>query len=494
MVSDKGILLAKRLSQRSRNEIAGDPVSFWGHAMRDVRATALAVSAVAGAVTVTAALLPGVDVASRLPSLRAAIAMAPPLLALAAGLLVIGRLRRRARLNERSTGLLTRYARPIWAGLRGRPAALATFLAWTSRSGPRWPGSALGAVLFGLAAYAPRRRLRRASGRPWPGRGGGDHDAAPDRRPRGGVRGPLADGARRHPGQARATGTDLHADAVLSTVEVTVAAIYGLAAAGFLRRSERLHDEFSGWLAISAVLAAAAHVNYFLHPALYLHFASVGDLFLLGFYVVLLGGSARQSWSYWRAAPEVAVLAERRRIARDLHDGPAQDLAYLLRNIDSLNGNVDRETREHFRRAAERAELDVRLAIDAIAAPRSESVNAAIAQAVGEVAARDHIKLELDFVPGIRMSPARVDALVRIACEAVNNAARHSGAARVSLRLQHQGLSVRLRVSDNGSGFDTGAQADGFGLTSMRDRATSVGGDLRISSVPGRGTEVEVKL
>jgi signal transduction histidine kinase len=460
--------------------------------MRDVRATALAVSAVAGAVTVTAALLPGVDVASRLPSLRAAIAMAPPLLALAAGLLVIGRLRRRARLNELilacSLGTLA------LSGLAFVAVPLLLQRFWPDLS--EWAalaGSALGAVLFGLAAYAPRRRLRRLGPTlAW-----------------GGVAVIMmllliavlaAAFAARWPvpvvtqGQALLTGTDLHADAVLSTVEVTVAAIYGLAATGFLRRSERLHDEFSGWLAISAVLAAAAHVNYFLHPALYLHFASVGDLFLLGFYVVLLGGSARQSWSYWRAAPEVAVLAERRRIARDLHDGPAQDLAYLLRNIDSLNGNVDRETREHFRRAAERAELDVRLAIDAIAAPRSESLNAAIAQAVGEVAARDHIKLELDFVPGIRMSPARADALVRIACEAVNNAARHSGAARVSLRLQHQGLSVRLRVSDDGSGFDTGAQADGFGLTSMRDRATSVGGDLRISSVPGRGTEVEVKL
>ena len=124
-------------------------------------------------------------------------------------------------------------------------------------------------------------------------------------------------------------------------MEVAVAAIYGLTAAGFLCRSRRLHDGYSGWLAISAVIAAAAHVNYFLHPALYLHFVSVGDVFLLCFYVMLLGGSARESWSYWRAVPEAAVLAERRRIARDLHDGPAQDLAYLLRNLDSLNGNVD---------------------------------------------------------------------------------------------------------------------------------------------------------
>ena len=443
--------------------------------MRDIRVTVLVVSAVAGAITVTAALLPGVNYATSVPSLRVAVDVAAPLLALVAAFLVIGRLRRCARLNELilacSLGTLA------LSGLAFVTVPLLLQRFWPDLS--VWAalaGSALGAGLFGLAAFAPRRRLRR-------------------------------------PGLALASGgvaviTMLLLIAVLAavfaarlptapglrTVEVAVAAIYGLTAARFLCRSRRLHDGYSGWLAISAVIAAAAHVNYFLHPALYLHFVSVGDVFLLCFYGVLLGGSARESWSYWRAVPEAAVLAERRRIARDLHDGPAQDLAYLLRNLDSLNGNVDDETKTHLRRAAERAELDVRLAIDAITAPRSNSVNAAIAQAVGEVAARDHIKLELDFVQGIRLSSARMDALLRIACEAVNNAARHSGAARVSLSLQHQGLSVRLRVRDNGSGFDTAAEADGFGLTSMRDRATSVGGDLRISSVPGRGTEVEVKL
>ena len=461
--------------------------------MRDIRVTVLVVSAVAGAITVTAALLPGVNYATPVPSLRVAVDVAPPLLALVAAFLVIGRLRRRARLNELilacSLGTLA------LSGLAFVTVPLLLQRFWPDLS--VWAalaGSALGAALFGLAAFAPSCRLRR------PGLALASGGAAVITMllliavlaAVFAARLPTAPVATR--GQGLLAWPDLHADAVLRTAEVTVAAIYGLTAAGFLCRSRRLHDGYSGWLAISAVIAAAAHVNYFLHPALYLHFVSVGDVFLLCFYGVLLGGSARESWSYWRAVPEVAVLAERRRIARDLHDGPAQDLAYLLRNLDSLNGHVDQETKTHLRRAAERAELDVRLAIDAITAPRSSSVNAAIAQAVGEVAARDHIKLELDFVPGIRLSPARADALVRIACEAVNNAARHSGAARVSLNLQHQGLSVRLRVSDNGSGFDTAAEADGFGLTSMRDRATSVGGDLRISSVPGRGTEVEVKL
>ena len=188
------------------------------------------------------------------------------------------------------------------------------------------------------------------------------------------------------------------------------------------------------------------------------------------------------------------MLEERRRIARNLHDGLAQELAYLLRNLNSLDGPVDREMGTRLRQAAERAQLEVRLAIDSLAAPHSQSVDVAIAQAVSEVAARDHIKLELDVVPGIQLPATRAEALVRIACEAVGNAARHSGDRRVSLSLRREGSRVRLWVSDQGSGFDSAVPADGFGLISMRDRASSVGGDLRISSVPGHGTEVEATL
>jgi signal transduction histidine kinase len=461
--------------------------------MRDLRMPVWVVAGVSGAVTTVVALFPWPGFASRLPLLHVALGTALPLFAAAAGLLVIGRLRRCARLDELTLGCSLGVLAVSEFAFVTVPLLLQRF--WPELS--VWAalgGSALGAVLFALAAYAPHRRLRR------PGlmlaAGGAAATAAllviavlavtfADRLPRT----PFAAALPSAP-----TGLSLRSDAALAALEITVAAIYGLAAAGFLRRSEQFKNDYFLWLAISAVLASAAHVNYFLHPTLYLHFFSVGDVFLLCFYAVLLAGLARKALSRWHAAPQAAVLEERRRIARDLHDGAAQELAYLVRNLDALNGTVDTETKAHLRRAAERAELDIRLAIDEIAAPSSQSVNAAIAQAVGEVAARDHIKLELDVVPGVQLSAPRADALVGIAREAVSNAARHSGAARVSLSLQRQDGGVRLRVSDNGSGFDTVAQADGFGLASMRDRATLVGGDLWIMSVPGCGTEVEVTL
>jgi signal transduction histidine kinase len=202
----------------------------------------------------------------------------------------------------------------------------------------------------------------------------------------------------------------------------------------------------------------------------------------------------REIWSYWTALSEAAVQEDRRRIARDLHDGLAQELAYLYRNLDSVAGETGADTVERLRLAVERAQLESRRAIHALAPPRKQAVEVALAEAAVEVAERFRMELELDLVPGVRLSPTRAEALVRIACEALTNAARHSGARRVTLRLERDGSLVRMRVADRGCGFDTTIPAGGFGLNSMRDRARSVGGELRICSTPGHGSEVEVAV
>jgi signal transduction histidine kinase len=142
----------------------------------------------------------------------------------------------------------------------------------------------------------------------------------------------------------------------------------------------------------------------------------------------------------------------------------------------------------------ERAQLESRRAISALAAPSDQSLDVVLTEAVTEVAERYHVELDLDLTSDIRLSAPRREALVRIACEAVTNAAQHSGAERVNLGLERDGPAVRLRVSDQGHGFDTDAPAGGFGLTSMRERAHSVGGELFVSSVPGRGSQVEVAV
>ncbi len=193
------------------------------------------------------------------------------------------------------------------------------------------------------------------------------------------------------------------------------------------------------------------------------------------FFLLLLVGLMRETWIHWLTVPQAMVADERRRIARDLHDGLAQELAYVTRHLAALDGSVEQETLSCLRRATERARLEARLEVSRLAVsdrPLAEE----LADAVGESAKQYGVDLELDLVPDVRLPEARADALVRIACEAVTNAGRHSGAGQVSVSLQRQGSRVRLRVSDYGSGFDPGTPAAGFGLTSMRERARLRGG------------------
>jgi signal transduction histidine kinase len=459
--------------------------------MPSARVPVFVVSVVSGTVTVAAWVLWQPEFAFRLPMLRVAFATAIPIIALVAAFPVVDRLLRRPGLAELALACalvmlalseLAFVTIPV-LGARTRP----DLSVWAALA-----GSACGAALFAGAAFAPHRRLRH----PMLAVAVSGTVTTTTLVLIGVLAVMFGDRLPKVLAAATAPGVSARPDmgAALPALEIIVAAIYGLAAAGFLRRSARSRDEFSGWLAIAAVLAASAYGNFFLHQDSYSQPVSIGDAFLICFFAALIAGSAKEIRSYWRTMPEAAVLEERRRIARDLHDGMAQELAYLSRNLQTLDGTVDKETKASLQRAADRAELEVRQAINTLAAAHRQSVNVAIAQAVGEVAARDHIKLELDVVPGIWLSATRADALVRIACEAVGNAAHHSGAGSVSLTLWRHGSRIRLRVRDNGCGFDPGAPAAGFGLASMHDRASSVGGDLRISSVPGRGTEVEATL
>ncbi len=118
----------------------------------------------------------------------------------------------------------------------------------------------------------------------------------------------------------------------------------------------------------------------------------------------------------------------------------------------------------------------------------------ALADAVGEVAGRFGLDLELGLVAGLQLPDARTAVLVRIACEAVVNAARHSGSGLVAVRLHQEGKRIRMVVRDRGCGFDPSAHTAGIGLTSMRERAKSVGATVLITSVPGRGSQAEVVL
>ena len=277
----------------------------------------------------------------------------------------------------------------------------------------------------------------------------------------------------------------------LVTLQLATAVVYGAAAVGFFRRGRLLGDEFFGWLAVAALLAGISLLNYSLYPSSFSGLIHAGDIFRLCFYVTLLVGSVREIWSYWRALSQAAVAEERQRIARDLHDGLAQELACVARNLDSLDPGTAGGTIDVLRGAVHRAQLESRRAVSALVPSAAKPVEVALTEAAVEVTQRLQLGLRLDLACGVSVSADQQDAIVRIATEAITNAARHSGASAVHLELERDGLQLRLRVSDQGRGFDPAVAGGGFGLTSMRQRAHSAGGELRISSALGAGSEVE---
>lgn len=404
---------------------------------------------------------------------------------LLAGFLVFGQLRRNSRLNE-----LVLVAALAVIALSNvffvmvpmlMDSATADQAVWA-----RIIGRSVGSLLFFVAAFVPRVRLRRP------------------RRAQGlaaiGVLGILLLTAvlSRMFGsglpQAITPSAGPHANPGLAVVQIVAAVLGVTAVAGYLRRFERLGDELSGWLAIAAIFAVASHVSYALNPTIYSPQVSLGDIPRFCFYVVLLTGLMREIWSCWHTLVSATVAGERRRIARDLHDGLSQELAYLGRNLSGLQGTADDETLRLLRVSVDRARLASRQAIDKMVAPIRPPVADALTEAADEVAERFGLDLELDLASGIGVAPARADALVRIACEALTNVARHSGSRKVSLILRRDGGRLRMRVRDSGQGFDTATCCGGFGLTSMRDQAQSVGGELHISSEPGTGSQVEATL
>ena len=267
------------------------------------------------------------------------------------------------------------------------------------------------------------------------------------------------------------------------------------ASVGFVHRAEERGDELLAWFAAGVGLAAVARVCYLVFPAPYGGWVQPGDAFRVLFYAAVLVGAAREINRYWRGLAERAVLEERRRIARDLHDGVAQELAFIVRRSRRLADDVGGV--QQIAAAAERALDDSRRAIAALTRPVDEPLDVVIREAVEEVAGRLGRSVDVAIAPGVEVTPQVRDALVRIACEAVANAARHADAHRIDVELVAAPRPT-LRIVDDGRGFD-GADvrvnaAGGFGLTSMRERAEAMGAEFSVRSEPSRGTTVEVAL
>jgi signal transduction histidine kinase len=481
------------IRRRPRASVALVPLDLARIAIRPLRLTFVSVAVFSGAITLAVATVPGLYFAYRRPPVHIALETAASLIALLAAFLVFGRVQRSARLDEvvlaSALGLLALtnlLFAAVPAMLENVPEERSVWAAITGRT--------LGAILLASSPFLPRRKLMDAK-----------------RATRiavaivlvalvftatlvAALSEHLPRGVEVSVSPASAAQPNFSAHPAVLVIQLAAAVLYGVAAIGFLRRAERTGDELAGWIAVASVLAAFSRINYFLYPSLYSQWVYTGDAFRLAFYVVLLIGIGREIVMYWRAVTAVAVLQERRRIARELHDGLAQEIAYIRRNLASLGRGEDARLIERLRRAAERAHQESRRAVAVLSTPSDEPLGLVLAQATREVADRYGVELDFDLCPDVRLPSVRSEGLLRIACEAVANAARHSGAQKIDVVLLREAQSFRLSIVDRGRGFDPTQPTAGFGLISMRERARAIGADLRVESRFGRGTHVEVSV
>jgi signal transduction histidine kinase len=278
--------------------------------------------------------------------------------------------------------------------------------------------------------------------------------------------------------------------------DALAAAVFLAAGAAFARRAERDVDEFQLWLGVGATIAGIGYLNHALLPAPYTDFLYAGDLFRVAAVAAFAVGTIREISKYQAVYAPAAVLEDRRRVARELHDGVAQELAFIAARMPGLEKQLPgAEATGEIREAVRRALEESRAAISTLNRPLEEPLHVALASTAREVAERAGARVVLDVDEDVVVPPLWEQALPRIVREAVGNAIRHGGARTITLHLRDAD-DIWLRVTDDGSGFDPSRPpADGgFGLTSMRERAESLGGEFRVESAPGRGTSIEVVL
>ena len=247
---------------------------------------------------------------------------------------------------------------------------------------------------------------------------------------------------------------------------------------------------------------SGAAVEFYLQP----HFYQTYWFYLIGLLLLAL-----TAWLLYRmrvkrmASQFQAVLAERSRIAREIHDNLAQDILGIsvqLELVARLMPAAAETAKGHLDRARILVRNSMTEARRYVWDLRSQELQkkdlpAALRDTTKRLTAESKIEAVVEVAGPSRPLPPDVETnLLRIGQEAINNAVKHARANRIDVALNFDTRNVRLSIRDDGQGFDPGEQiADGhFGLIGMRERAAQVGGVLSIESANERGTEIVVEV
>lgn len=309
--------------------------------------------------------------------------------------------------------------------------------------------------------------------------------------------------------------------AVAIGAEPLLVIIQGLIGAGFLAAALMAHRAYrrggragDALMAAGLVIAAFSQVHAAMHPGAYSSVVTSGDLLRLAFYAVLLVGLVAESRAdladLRRATLEVRRLAEaefaavaleeRARLAREIHDGLAQDLWYAklkqsrLAQVGELSGEAAR-LGEEVETAIDNALAEARHAVSAMReGAESGPLLDILRRQVEDFA--DRFAIQADFTatgPEPEITPRAQAELVRIVQEALTNVRKHADATVVRVTVESNG-ELRIGIADNGRGFRVENAPAGFGLESMRQRADVIGARLSVTSAPQDGSRIELAM
>ena len=305
---------------------------------------------------------------------------------------------------------------------------------------------------------------------------------------------------------------------IVAVLQIVVFGLYLAAALLFRRLYVRERLASHAFLAVGLVVAAFSQLHFAMNPLVAIGIVTSGDVLRLLFTAILFLGiqaelqadlaALRRANAELRRLRDVdaanASIAERSRLAREIHDGLAQDLWYAKlkqgRVVQAPElAAATRATGREVMSALDAALADARQAVMALRvdpAASGSSLAEVLHTYVDDFADRFGIRAEFVVEGAVPRLSARTEAeVLRIVQEALNNVRRHADATLVRVNLDCTDGGIRATVGDNGKGFDTAARPpDRYGLRGMAERAELIGADLEIQSRPADGTKVVLDI
>jgi signal transduction histidine kinase len=216
-------------------------------------------------------------------------------------------------------------------------------------------------------------------------------------------------------------------------------------------------------------------------------------------------GVAVENARLYRQAEQLAIVNERQRLARELHDSVTQALYSLVllseaaRRLTSAQDSSQlQEVVTRLGEIGQQALKEMRLMVYELRSLtlQERGLVRALEQRLDAVEKRAGVRTTLTTEGTVELAAPVEEALYRIVQEALNNALKHASATNVSVRVDASDDRVEIEVTDDGRGFDPGDVRDrgGMGLANMQERIEKLGGQLAIRSAPGQGTTVRVTL